>query len=92
MVGRAFVSCYAMWEDAADDAANVRWLPSVMTDLEPLPIGHYVAEADLSAAASWAERSFARSNWDRLQQLRREVDPEQIFPSYLGPESAVTPS
>jgi FAD/FMN-containing dehydrogenase len=83
MVGRSFVSCYAMWENEADDAANQRWLPSVMADLEPLAIGHYVAEADLLAAGSRAERSFARPNWDRLHELRRELDPEGLFPSYL---------
>jgi FAD/FMN-containing dehydrogenase len=83
MVGRSFVSCYAMWEDEADDAANQRWLPSVMTDLQPLAIGHYVAEADLLAAGSRAERSFAQPNWDRLHELRRELDPEGLFPSYL---------
>lgn len=86
MVGRSFVSCYAMWEDEADDAANQRWLPSVMADLEPLGIGHYLAETDLTAADSRAERSFAQPNWDRLQELRRDLDPNGVFPSYLAPE------
>jgi FAD/FMN-containing dehydrogenase len=85
MVGRAFVSCYAMWEDEADDAANLRWLPSVMAELEPLAIGHYLAETDLTAAESRAERSFAQPNWDRLRELRRNVDPKGVFPSYLAP-------
>jgi FAD/FMN-containing dehydrogenase len=86
MVGRAFVSCYAMWEDEADHEANQRWLPSVMAKLEPLAIGHYLAETDLTAADSRAQRSFAQPNWDRLQELRRDVDPERVFPSYLTPE------
>jgi FAD/FMN-containing dehydrogenase len=86
MVGRSFVSCYAMWEDEADNAANQRWLPSVMAELEPLAIGHYVGETDLLAAGSQAERSFAAPNWHRLQELRRDIDPDGIFPSYLGPE------
>ena len=86
MVGRAFVSCYAMWEDEADDAANQRWLPSVMAELEPLAIGHYLAETDLTAADSRAQRSFAQPHWDRLQELRRKVDPDRVFPSYLAPD------
>jgi FAD/FMN-containing dehydrogenase len=85
MVGRAFVSCYAMWEDEADDAENQRWIPSVMAGLEPLAIGHYLAETDLTAARDRAERAFARPNWDRLQDLRRDVDPEGVFPPYLAP-------
>jgi FAD/FMN-containing dehydrogenase len=86
MVGRSFVSCYAMWENEADDGANQDWLPSVMAALEPLAIGHYVGEADLLAAGSRAERSFAQPNWDRLQELRRDIDPKGVFPSYLAPE------
>lgn len=85
MVGRSFASCYAMWEDEADDARNLRWLPSIMAELEPLAIGHYLAETDLTAADTRAERSFAPPNWDRLQELRRDVDPTSVFPSYLAP-------
>jgi FAD/FMN-containing dehydrogenase len=88
MVGRAFVSCYAMWEDEADDAANLSWLQSLMAELEPLAIGHYLAETDLGAAASRAERSFAPPNWERLAELRRELDPDGVFPSYLAPAPA----
>jgi FAD/FMN-containing dehydrogenase len=88
MVGRAYVACYAIWEDEADDAANLRWLPSAMAELEPLAIGHYLAEADLLAADSRAQRSFAQPNWERLQELRRKVDPDAIFPSYLAPADA----
>lgn len=86
MVGRSFVSCYAMWEAETDDQANQGWLPSVMAELEALATGHYVGEADLLAAGSRAERSFAETNWDRLQQLRRDLDPKGVFPSYLAPE------
>jgi FAD/FMN-containing dehydrogenase len=85
MVGRAYVACYAIWEDEADDAANLRWLPSAMAELEPLATGHYLAEADLLASDFRAQRSFAQPNWERLQELRRKVDPDRIFPSYLAP-------
>jgi hypothetical protein len=54
-----------------------------MAELEPLAIGHYLAETDLTAAQTRAERSFAQPNWDRLHVLRRELDPEDLFPSYL---------
>ena len=90
MVGRAFVACYAMWEDEADDAANLRWLPSAMAELEPLAIGHYLAETDLLAATSRAQRSFAQPNWHRLSDLRRDVDPDAVFPSYLTPADRPT--
>ena len=91
MVGRSFVSCYAMWEDGAGDAENRHWLRSATAELEPLAIGHYLAETDLLAAASRAQRSFADRNWERLHELRRRVDPDGLFPSYLAPAEQVRP-
>ena len=90
MVGRAFVACYAIWDDEAGDAANLRWLASAMSELEPPAIGHYVGEADLLAASTRAQRSYAPPNWDRLHELRRKVDPAGLFPSYLAPTNPPT--
>ena len=87
MVGRIFVSCYAVWEDEADDAANMRWVPSVLREVEPLAIGHYVGEADLLAADSRAQHSYAQPNWEQLHALRRRFDPDGLFRAYLGPTS-----
>jgi FAD/FMN-containing dehydrogenase len=85
MVGRIFFSCDAVWEDEADDAANMRWVPSVLREVEPLAIGHYVGEADLLAAPSRARHSYARPNWERLHALRRRFDPDGLFQAYLAP-------
>jgi hypothetical protein len=38
--------------------------------LDPLAVGHYVGESDIASHPSRAERSFARTNWQRLQALR----------------------
>ena len=59
---------------------------TVMAGLEPLAIRHYVAETDLTAAGSRAERSVAQPNWERLLELRHDVDPRGAFPSYLAPD------
>ena len=76
-----------MWEDEADDAANQRWLPSVMAELEPLAIGHYVGrDRPARGQLPGASARSPQPNWDRLQELRRDIDPDGIFPSYLGPE------
>ena len=85
MVGRIFVSCYAVWEDEAYDAANMHWVPSVLREVEPLAIGHYVGEADLLAAPSRARHSYARPNWELLHALRRRFDPDGLFQTYLAP-------
>ena len=80
MVAQSFAACYAIWESQADDAANLRWLPSAMAGIDPLAVGHYIAES----ATSRAERSYARPNWERLHALRRSLDPDGLFPSYVA--------
>jgi len=84
MGGRTFLLCYAIWRDADDDAVNEEWLRNSVHAIEPRTVGHYVAEADLLAGASRSVRSFAPSNWQRLQDLRRRHDPDGLFHTYLG--------
>jgi FAD/FMN-containing dehydrogenase len=91
MYARTFVACYAMWQNPSDDDANLSWLPSAMADLEGSASGHYVAEADLLASATRAPRSFDKPSWDRLQEIRRRVDPAGVFSTYLGPTADPTP-
>ena len=84
MLGRTLVGCYSVWEDEADDEANIDWLRSAMEALEPLAVGHYVAETDLLADPSRPARSFSRDAWERLTTLRGRLDPQGIFHPYLG--------
>ena len=77
MYARTFVACYAMWDDPADDDANLAWLPSAMAELEGRATGHYVAEADLLAGDTRAARSFADSSWHRLQDIRAPRRPRR---------------
>jgi FAD/FMN-containing dehydrogenase len=94
MYARTFVACYAMWQDAAADDANLAWLPTAMAALDGSAAGYYVAEADLQADASRASRSFSAPTWERLQHLRDRVDPDDVFATYLGPPAvaAAAPS
>ncbi|MFB7006739.1 MULTISPECIES: FAD-binding oxidoreductase [unclassified Streptomyces] len=85
VLGSSYVVPYAIWDDAADDDINVRWLRETMSTVEPLGTGHYIAEADLGAVPSRAERSYTARDWRRLQELRGRYDPEGIFHSYLTP-------
>jgi FAD/FMN-containing dehydrogenase len=92
MYARTFVACYAMWDDPVDDAANLAWLPSTIAELEQTATGHYIAEADLLAHPSRTTGSYTAASWGRLHEVRRRLDPDQIFVTYLGPatESAST--
>ncbi|MET7761513.1 FAD-binding protein [Streptomyces sp. NPDC005393] len=83
VLGENYVIPYAVWDDPDQDGANLRWLRRTMDTLEPLGTGHYIAEADLTAGLSRAERSFTPADWERLEALRARYDPEGVFPSYL---------
>ena len=81
-----YLASYVLWEDAADDEANRRWLRSVMADLEPVTAGQYLGDSDLTTRQV---RFMADANWQRLQQIRAARDPEGLFVGYLaGPHGA----
>ncbi|MGP4004381.1 FAD-binding oxidoreductase [Streptomyces sp. 8N706] len=86
VLGRSYVAPFAVWDDPAEDDLNIRWLREAMSAVEPLGTGHYIAEADLTAAPTRAERSFTPQDWQRLQALRARYDPEGVFHSYLTPD------
>jgi FAD/FMN-containing dehydrogenase len=81
-LGRVRLSCHAMWADRREDEVNLAWLHAMVAAAEPLAAGHYVAEADLTAAPTRARRSFTPAAWDRLRTLRARYDPEGVFESY----------
>jgi FAD/FMN-containing dehydrogenase len=81
-LGHVHLACYAMWADRTADEANLGWLRATVATAEPAAAGHYVAEADLTAAPARARRSFTPAAWDRLQRLRERYDPDGVFESY----------
>lgn len=87
MVAPIFVGSYAVWSDPTADALNIRWLRDMTEALRHETVGHYIGEVDLTAAPTRAAHSFAKPNWERLQQLRARYDPDGVFHSYLEPTS-----
>jgi FAD/FMN-containing dehydrogenase len=79
MTGDALMLCYAVWERPEDDAANAAWHRTMVADLDRYAIGHYVGESDIVADPRRAARSYSKTNWERLQTLRRKYDPEGLF-------------
>ena len=84
-LGETYAVPYAVWDDPAEDEANVHWLRETMGAMEPFTTGHYIAETDLTASAERARRSYTPAAWQRLGQLRAEHDPDGLFHSYLEP-------
>ena len=78
-----YAGVYSIWNDAAQDAANQAWVRSTITSLEPLKVGHYVGESDMTVAANRAQQCFSPSAWGKLTKLKRKYDPHNLFFSYL---------
>ncbi|MGX1759261.1 FAD-binding oxidoreductase [Streptomyces lydicus] len=85
-LGESYLVCYAIWEDPAEDEAQVRWLREAMAAADPQGDGfRYIAETDLEADAARARRSYTPAAWDRLQEIKAQWDPDNLFHSYLAP-------
>ena len=84
MTARTLLLCYAIWEKPADDAAHAAWHREMLASLDPFAVGHYVGESDILSDPARAKRSFARKNWQRLQALRRQYDPDALFHGYFS--------
>ncbi|KOG41916.1 FAD-binding oxidoreductase [Streptomyces decoyicus] len=85
-LGESYFVCYAVWDDPADDETHARWLREAMAAADPQGDGfHFIAETDLEADAARARRSYAPATWDRLQEIKAQWDPENVFHSYLAP-------
>jgi FAD/FMN-containing dehydrogenase len=86
---RTLVLAYAVWDDAAADVANHRWMAEVVHPLAMASTGHFLGEADLTGHSERAARSFSAASWERLAVLRLKWDPEGVFHGFPG--SAVPP-
>jgi FAD/FMN-containing dehydrogenase len=70
---------YALWDDAADDDANLAWVRQVDEALSSLRTGRYVGEADLTLAPQRRAECFAPEALERLGRLRAIYDPGGLF-------------
>ncbi|MEU4222864.1 FAD-binding oxidoreductase [Nonomuraea sp. NPDC026600] len=76
-----YLASYVPWGGEADDVRNRAWLREVMADLEPVTIGQYVGDGDLT---SRQVRFLADEAWERLNKIRAGWDPDGLFAGYLG--------
>jgi hypothetical protein len=76
-----YVALYGISRDAADQAASQAWVTERMRELENLSDGIQLADENLGARPF---RFLADSNFQRLQAIRSERDPNGMFHSYMG--------
>ncbi|RIX77070.1 GNAT family N-acetyltransferase [Acidovorax cavernicola] len=77
--GRYFVSTYAQWNEASDDAVNRAWLNGMYDELAGIASGAYVNEFDLEHRSAEVGRCFGDENRQRLSELRRLHDANSLF-------------
>ena len=84
MTAATLLLCYTIWERPEDDPSNAAWHREMIATLDPFAVGHYVGESDIVSDPVRAEWSFARTNWQRLQALRRTYDPDALFHGHFS--------
>ena len=72
MQSEVYLASYVAWESPEDDERCVDWLASVMADLEPVTVGQYLGDSDLSRRQV---RFMSDENFQRLQEIRAVRDP-----------------
>jgi FAD/FMN-containing dehydrogenase len=81
-----YLASYVLWEDPSEDERCRAWLDSAMADLEPVTVGQYLGDSDLSRRQV---RFLSDGAWKRLQAIGADRDPDGLFVGYLaGPEGA----
>lgn len=81
---KAYVGLWTMWRQPAEDAANNQWHDTMMSVYRPFTIGHYLGETDIVEDRGRPQACYGSTNWERLQKLRKELDPKGIFQGFEG--------
>jgi FAD/FMN-containing dehydrogenase len=89
MDATSYGGSWAIWENAEDDAANIKWQAEVVAILKPFTSSHYIGETDIVEDNSRVQQSYTKEKWEKLQQIKQKYDPDELFFSYLG---GITPS
>jgi FAD/FMN-containing dehydrogenase len=78
--GKLYIAAFSGWHDPAEDERFLAWPVDQMRRLEPLSKGIQLADENLIGRPA---RYLSDENNARLEALRAEHDPEQLFCSYL---------
>jgi FAD/FMN-containing dehydrogenase len=76
-----YIALYGVWQDPAEDSANVAWATERMRELEPHASGIQLADENLGNRPA---RFLSNAHFERLEQLRTKYDPDGRFHSWMG--------
>jgi FAD/FMN-containing dehydrogenase len=84
MDGTSYGGSWAIWENAEDDAANIKWHKEIVAILKPFTSQHYIGETDIVEDPSRVRGSYSAAKWKRLEEIRARYDPQGVFFGFLG--------
>ncbi len=82
-----YLASYVLWEDPAEDEQHQAWLADVMAEMQPVTVGQYLGDSDLSRRQL---KFVSDEAWERLQQIRAVRDPDGLFVGYWTGEHPPT--
>lgn len=84
MCAKAYVGLWTMWRKAAEDDTNNQWHDAMMSVYRPFTFGHYLGETDIVEDRGRPQTCYGSPNWQRLQKLRKDLDPKGTFQGFEG--------
>jgi FAD/FMN-containing dehydrogenase len=76
-----YLALYGVWQDPADDAANVAWVSGRISEMEHLASGIQLADENLGERPA---RFASEANMARLDAVRSRYDPDGLFHPWMG--------
>jgi FAD/FMN-containing dehydrogenase len=76
-----YIALYGVWQDPAEDDANVAWVADRMREMEPLASGIQLADENLGQRPA---RFMSDEHMRRLDELRARHDPHERFHPWMG--------
>jgi FAD/FMN-containing dehydrogenase len=73
----ANVTALAIWEGEENDEREIAWARRMADSVAPLSLrgGGYLNYPELNQSATRVQAAFSAETWERLQQLKRRLDP-----------------
>jgi FAD/FMN-containing dehydrogenase len=81
----AYTATYMCYEDSSKDAEYRQWLNEQLSRAQPITLGQYLGDSDMTNRQL---RVKSDENWNRLQQIIAERDPNGTFVRYLAHDEA----